>query len=239
MSENLGSLEREVEIARARLAQDLSVLVSPRTYSEFKQNLREEGRSSVMRVVEDLKARAAANPAAVLAIGAGLAWRLLQRPPVTAALVGAGVISLWRTQPLRLVSNAPPDYVAEGKERLKEQVGDFAESVKNRAAEMASGVAEQASELVDAASEKAQNLGAEAVSGVKQQAAALSKKAVHAVDDGWQSAAEAATRLRRSPNIDDANMRDNLLLGVAGAAVMAAVGIAYQRHDSLRPSDQG
>jgi hypothetical protein len=39
---------------------------------------------------DDVKARAAANPAAVIAIGAGLAWRLLQRSPIASALIGVG-----------------------------------------------------------------------------------------------------------------------------------------------------
>ena len=68
----LANLEREVELARARLAGNLSTLVSTETYSEFKEDVKDEARSAVANIVENLKARAAANPVAALAIGAGL-----------------------------------------------------------------------------------------------------------------------------------------------------------------------
>jgi hypothetical protein len=50
---------------------------------------------------DDVKARAAANPAALIAIGAGLAWRLMQRPPIASALIGVGLYSLWKTEAKR------------------------------------------------------------------------------------------------------------------------------------------
>ena len=92
-------LEREVEIARSRLKSDLSVLSSPRTYAAFKEDLKSEANSTVYNLVDGLKARAAANPAAALAIGAGIAWRVIERPPIAAALIGAGLFSLFRTTP--------------------------------------------------------------------------------------------------------------------------------------------
>src|SRR5687767_15838427 len=98
MSEpSLNQLEREVEAARARLASDLATLRSPTTFSEFTHDLKAEAlgtkdamvekakssvQSSVQGFVDELKAKAAANPGAVLAIGAGIAWRLFQRPPI-------------------------------------------------------------------------------------------------------------------------------------------------------------
>jgi len=98
MSNSVTECEREVEIARAKLTRDLSTLRSPETFSSFTGELKAEAfeakdavvehakeavRTSVEDFVEDLKARAAANPAAALAIGAGLAWRVLRRPPIT------------------------------------------------------------------------------------------------------------------------------------------------------------
>ena len=109
---SLHQLERDVEAARAKLAGDLSTLRSPATYSEFSSKLKYEAldmkdalvdkakssvQSTIDTFVEDLKARAAANPAAALAIGAGIAWRLIQRPPIATALIGAGLYSLFRT----------------------------------------------------------------------------------------------------------------------------------------------
>jgi hypothetical protein len=100
MNDDLQNLEREVESARARLASDLSSLCSADTYSEFKQDLKHEARSTFAGVFEDLKARAAANPTATLAIGAGVVWRLIERPPIAVGLIGAGLLSLWRTTPV-------------------------------------------------------------------------------------------------------------------------------------------
>jgi hypothetical protein len=80
------SLEREVEVTRERVAGDLARLRSPATLSEFKRELWTEARESkdqivesatnyvedtVQNVLSDIKGRAAANPAAALAIGAG------------------------------------------------------------------------------------------------------------------------------------------------------------------------
>ena len=74
MTENLSKLEVEVEEARAKLATDLALLRSPQTYREFTASLKSEAQSVAQRVLDDVKARAAANPTAALAIGAGIAW---------------------------------------------------------------------------------------------------------------------------------------------------------------------
>jgi hypothetical protein len=50
--------------------------------------------STVHRITDDLKAKAAVNPDAALAIGAGLGWRLIHRPPIATFLVCAGLFSL-------------------------------------------------------------------------------------------------------------------------------------------------
>ena len=109
-------LERDVEVARARFAEDLGRLRDPSTFSALKHDLLEEARQAKDDVVakakeaakegaEDLlgqlKEKAAANPAAALAIGAGLAWRIIHKPPIASLLVGIGLVSLWRTEPRR------------------------------------------------------------------------------------------------------------------------------------------
>ena len=226
----LANLEREVEMARARLAGNLSTLVSTDTYSAIKEDVKDEARSAIAKMVENLKARAAANPAAALAIGAGLTWRLLQRPPITAALIGAGVISLLRTRPISSNGHFERDYFWEGKERLKEQVGDFADSVKGQAAEVADAVREQVSEFAEGASENVKKWSADAATGAKEQVASLSRQAFSAADDALQSVSGASSAVRTKLNQPD--VRDNLLLGVAGAAVAAALGIAYQRRNT-------
>ena len=110
----LVKLECDVIRARARFAGDLAGLRSPDTLADFKDDVKskalgikddlvEQARTSVTDTTDgfiaDLKGRANANPGAVLAIGAGLAWYLLRKPPITSALVGFGLWSLWRTTP--------------------------------------------------------------------------------------------------------------------------------------------
>ncbi len=110
----LDVLEREVEQARARFAADLAALGSPRRVGDLKEDLwtqatrtkdelvettKDAARNATQRVIDDLKDRAVANPAAALAIGAGLAWRIFQRPPIASLLVGIGLVSLLRTSP--------------------------------------------------------------------------------------------------------------------------------------------
>jgi hypothetical protein len=81
---SLNQLEREVEASRTKPASDLSTLRSPATAAEFTETLKQEAldakdalldkakasaQSSIESLIEEVKARAAANPAAALAIG--------------------------------------------------------------------------------------------------------------------------------------------------------------------------
>ena len=233
MNEDLAHLEHEVEIARARLTTNLSALFSADTYEAFKVDLKDEARSAVSRMVENVKARAAANPAAALAIGAGLTWRLIQRPPITVALIGAGVVSLLRTTPVASNGYVERDYYLEGKKRLKQQAGELAHAVKDQADEIAGEIKEHASELAATASDKV----ADAAASVKEQAISLSHRATQAVDGGWRSAAAVSQRVGEDAQsaLRDPDVRDNLLLGLAGFAVVAALGIAYQRGGHADP----
>ena len=72
MTDNLHTLESEVEEARAKLAEDLALLRSPQTYRRFGADLTSEAQAVSQRILDALKARAAANPSAALAIGAGI-----------------------------------------------------------------------------------------------------------------------------------------------------------------------
>jgi hypothetical protein len=212
MSDQVTKLEREVESARARLRSDLSVLSSPRTYVAFKEELKSEAHASVYNIIDGLKARAAANPAAALAIGAGIAWRVIERPPIAAALIGAGLFSLFRTSPVERSPFEKRDYVSEGQERLKEQVSDFAEEIRDQAVDMASAVASRASDFAGAATEKMRDL-ADAGEIAAKVPGSMVEKASLAIHDA----------------ISDHDTRDKILLGAAGLAVATALGIAIQR----------
>ncbi|HEY8580282.1 MAG TPA: hypothetical protein VIL72_10380, partial [Beijerinckiaceae bacterium] len=88
---SLAELERDVEQARARLAADIALLRAPQTYDrarssvmdaadEYRVQAMDTVRTKVTTAsndfVDTLKAKAAANPLAVGAIAAGVAWRL-------------------------------------------------------------------------------------------------------------------------------------------------------------------
>ena len=146
---DLNTMERDVEQARAKLRSNLTRLQSPAALSAFKEDLRAEAHQvgnalaektkkaaadGAQSILADLKARAAANPAAALAIGAGLAWRLIHRPPIASALVGIGLFSLLRTpasaQPYMDLDDEDPKV-----QRYDEAVGNG--GVLSRATELA------------------------------------------------------------------------------------------------------
>lgn len=213
---SLRELEQEVEAARAKLAGDLATLRSPSTAAEFTESLKQEAletkdalldkaktsiQSSIESMIEDIKARAAANPTAALAIGTGLAWRLLRHPPIATALVGAGLLSLFRTQPARL--HGRTDYLSYAKNRLVEQASEATDVAKEKAAAIGETVSEKAAETAADIKDRVQDWTAQAAS----------------------AADEASTRSA----MNDAEARDKFLLGAAGLAVVAALGIACQR----------
>jgi hypothetical protein len=233
------SLEREVEAARQRVAGDLARLRSPATISEFKGELWTEARQSkdqivksatnyvdetVHSVLSDIKGRAAANPAAVLAIGAGLAWRLLRHPPIASLLVGAGVFGLMKTKSARDL--------------------DFAAGVAAQANAVATRVTEQVqewgSQAGEAVRETASQVSDNVVSLAERASAAMGEAGATALHTGSELANNAAsTGSPAGGAISDAmpepHERNQLLLGAAALAIAAAVGIASQR----RPGQGG
>jgi hypothetical protein len=289
MDATLRGCERDVEAARARLAEDLRILRQPETVQSFTRAIKielttakdeavESAKSSVVNAVSDaverLKSKAAANPAALLAIGAGLAWHFVRNPPVVTALVGAGLFSLLKTPAATL----PPgtDFVAEGRERLKEQAGEFAETAKEYASLASEAMSQKVSEVAhtgaQAASDLAQTItgqvkdaatrGAGAAADAADQVADVTgqvtdqvsgqivrtrhdiKDAIqggvdaatgavqHAVQTGAESWSASGERLSHEAAAlvpDTPRRQDTILLGIAGVAVAAALGIACQR----------
>jgi hypothetical protein len=224
----LNRLEREVEDARNRLTADLDRLRAPDTVSSFKSDLVNEARNAkdewigktqdaardgAWRMFEEVKNRAAANPIATAAIGAGLLWHLVRHPPITSLLVGAGVFSLIRTNPQQ------PSGAAD----MISQAGDVARSVTEKVSDWSSNAAEAAArtgELAGSVREKvgewtaqSRDAAQDAISNVTSTAADLTGRATQAM----------------SEVIQDDRARDGLLLGAATLAIAAAVGMAYQR----------
>jgi hypothetical protein len=227
------ALEREVESARARVAADLVRLRSPATLAEFKDEFRAEARQSKDQLVEkssdvvrdtaerlftDLKGRAAANPAAALAIGAGLAWQLLRRPPIASLLVGAGVFGLMKTSP-----SADADFAAG----VASQARDVASSVKERMQEWGTAASEAARETVSEVTDHVLSVKDQASS----QIAEMGDAARQSVGQMAEAAAAAGHRasIAVSIRMPEKETRDQVLLGAAALAIAAALGIASQR----------
>jgi hypothetical protein len=260
---SLTQIEREVEAARAKLASDLQILRSPETVAELTEALKQEAidakdalldkaktsvQSSIESLIQDVKARAAANPAAALTIGAGIAWQLLRHPPIATALVGAGLLSLFRTKPALLDGRAP-DYLTQAKTRLIEQASEVTEAAKENVAALSKTVAEKVTETAGEIKDRVQDLAGQAAlsarkvaTETREQATAIWSDTKDAVDQAGHSARSAtSTSVSRASAtleewqhgtraaVNDAEVRDKLLLGAAGLAVITALGIASQR----------
>jgi hypothetical protein len=127
------------------LARDLDRLRSAKTISAFKEDVLAQASETtdqlfgkakdslsdgMQNLWHEVKARAAANPAAALAIGAGLAWRMVQQPPIASVLVGIGLLSLWRTDPRHSAAGA--DLVARSVQFFETAKGKAEDAVRRR-----------------------------------------------------------------------------------------------------------
>jgi hypothetical protein len=243
----LNALEREVELTRARFANDLARLRSPHNIARFKEELWAQARDTREGVLADLKARAAANPLAVAALAAGVAWRLFHRPPIATLLVGFGLVGLLRTSPSQ-ADYAFAEEVFEPEEwrsrasafadAAKEKVQDWSAQASQAAQDAKTQVAETAKSMADRASDALRDAGATARNRLQdagdtardrwRDAGDTTRPRITRISDDAASVSDrASTGLRAAmPDRDD---RDNILLGAAALAVTAAVGIAFQR----------
>ena len=220
--EHIDHLEREVEQARSRVAGELARLRHPNAMSNLKrdisyrvteakdrltQSARDAATAKVSGVFDGIKARIVANPVAAAAIVSGIAWRLGKHPPIAIVLVGAGLVSLFRTDP-----NQPT--AAAG---WVERASETAVSARRRFDEWDP--------------QETQNAIGETFESAKAQVADWSAEAAEIGRDAANRAVATARRggdaLRRmSHDLDD---RDKMLFGGAALAIAAALGIAYQR----------
>jgi len=251
---SLRNYEGDVEMARAKLKASLAELRSPETISAFTDDLKKEAfdakdallgqaksaaQSKVTELVDELKAKAAANPAGVLAVGAGLAWHFLRPPPIASALVGLGIFSLWQTNAPRTTGQYQPDYLEIGKRRLKEQANEALSKAKDMAHQGQDTMSAKAAELTRAASGRVEEWTGqirEAVgelgSSLKTDAPSITPSGDEDVTLGQKVPGAGAGKLfdwGGSAPMDDEQSRNNVLLGVAGVAVAAALGIACQK----------
>ena len=273
MQDSVSQCERDVQIARTKLANDLAALRDPAVLNSFTRDLKtaaletkdslmeqakEQVKATTTDFVEDLKAKAAANPAAALSIGAGVAWHLLRHPPIATVLIATGLYSLLRT-------NGAP--VPEGqlmehaRASLGRQTAEFGEAAANMTAEAAAAVTERVDEFASDAKNKLQGMVGDmkdaAVTAVRSQtefATESARRVVHDAKDAVQRTAAAAQEMSQQiPSVAEAvsivperaqrlahdarhavrsvssETRDTMLMGVAGVAVAAALGMAMQR----------
>ena len=231
----LDALERDVERARAKFVSDLARLRSPDTISNFKEDLWTEARQTkdelvqktteaakdgAHRIFNSLKNRAIANPAAALAIGAGLSWRLAHRPPIASLLVGVGLISLLRT--------AHSQQNGHGDEtEIVSQAQEFADSARQKMQEWSHNASDVVQQSMTQLTDGAASVGKQASSVVQGGSTAVRETATQIADKAAELTQHAAEVMREVA--PDQEARDNLLLGAAALAVTAAIGITYQR----------
>jgi transposase len=245
----LDVLERDVEDARGRLRLDLARLRAPGAMDRMKDDVtgRVTGaaQDTAHRVLDEIKARAAANPVAALAIGAGLAWRFAHRPPIATLLVGAGLVALFKTNPQERYVGADfveraGEFAGTVKETVSEKIDELSHSeFAARASELSGTVATKASEVGGTVAAKASELGgtvrqkAGEMSGtVKETVGQWSARTGEFASEAAAEASSAANSLARDSRRVAAAVnqdRDTYLLGAAAIALAAAVGISYQR----------
>jgi hypothetical protein len=229
---SLQEREREVERSRAKLTQDLAALCSPETFAAFTDGLKQQALGTKDVVWEKLKARAASNPAAVIAIGAGLAWRVLQRPPIASALIGVGLYSLWKTQPKTGydATGRRLGYVEQSKEILKEQAGQAFSAAADIAGKAQEAAVTKGSEVWSDAKEKMREWQDDIGGTVAGAASTLKGSGEELLND---------LRVKQHALRDgiEPDTRNTALLGVAGLAIAAALGIACQKKISEALTD--
>ena len=241
---SLSAHERDVEIARAKLTRDLAVLCSPQTVAGFTEGLKQEALQTTDAAWEKLKARAAANPAAMMAIAAGLGWRFMNRPPIASGLIGLGLFSLWRTSAVPVDKNST--FLQQSARSLKTQAEELASATGDLAGQAKDAVADKGAETWDAAKATIQTKmknWSETAAERLEEARAQARSTGDAVLDNLRrqqhdlrdQIAEAASTAKETltdtarQSIRDEDTRNALLMGLAGVAVAAAVGIACQK----------
>ena len=240
----LNALERDVEQARARFADDLARLRSPSTLARFKDDAwaeardtkdelvattKEAAKDGAQRLFTELKDRAAANPVAALAIGAGLAWRLVHRPPIATLLVGMGVVGLLRTSPARNsepymgLHDEDPRLRHGGKDaRLVARAGELADVVKDK-------VQDWSAEAGDAVRATATQV-AETTTAVAERASRALRDVREAARDTAENVGDRAATMaeRASDGLHDAKNTARISAAGVGDKAVAVAGQASQ-----------
>ena len=254
---HLDELEKDVARARARVMARVEALRRPRLYGDAKTELATRARSmkddliaqartqatgQATGFVESIKERAAANPAAVLAIGAGLAWQIYKHPPVTTILVGAGLYALLRDKTPMLTpryepygGSTPSSYVPGG-------VAGYGYPVASEPP--TKSLVDQGREIAQAATERATEWARDTTQAVTEKVSTVVDQGRSQVND-WRSVASDVAgdlgqsaseqwelRRRQARDMLPDNRNDTVLLGLAAMAVGSALAISMARRSS-------
>lgn len=225
---DLNALEREVERTRAKFANDLTRLRSPHTLAEFKDDLWAHARDAKDGVVADLKARAIANPAAVAALAAGVAWRFFHRPPIATLLVGLGLVGLLRTSPSQADYAKAEEFFDP--DEWASRASSFADAAKQKVQDLSAQATQAAHDAKTQVAEAAASAAERASDALRHAGETARDRFARLADDPASVSERASPGVRAAmPDHDDRDKRDTLLLGAAAVAVAAAVGMAVQR----------
>jgi len=242
----LDRLEEDVAKARERVVADVARLRSPAAFEEFKGDISQTFSDTAQRTMTGLKNRAAANPAAVLAISAGLLWRFARRPPIASLLVGVGLASLLRTS-----ADSPPSPVVTRSGELLRAANEKASELTEQARELSAQARELSAQAREAAAATAASLSqtagriadqaAQTTARVSEQGARLSADAREAAARISGQAADTAARM--SDQATDTATRMSWQAAEAAARMSEGAGqIAAQASrsaDRLRAAAQG
>jgi ElaB/YqjD/DUF883 family membrane-anchored ribosome-binding protein len=275
MSE-VDALERDVEVSRARLVNRVAQLKTPpisgvkdeivADATEYKDEVIDSAKQKVTDAIDglvlDVKRRAAANPVAVAAIGAGIAWKLWQKPPITTLLVGAGFAALFSRSSIPAINVDPYDadrptgYVPGGVAgygygttagAIEQKVIGGATVALETAREKTSELRDRAAELTDSALRSAGELrdnvvrsAGELIGSARQSADQLRSSTVRssgqAVDALSSYASDARSRIQPAREYAEDMVRDNgVYLSLAALAVGAAAGIGLMQMNKAPP----
>lgn len=225
----VAQLQAEVAASRERLRESLDGLRSPERIAAFKAEIWQEkddlvgkagdvARDAAGRLLADAKARAMANPAAALSIGAGIAWHLLRHPPVSALLIGLGIVSLAKTQPTgtsdRIVANLGAQ-MTNAAEAAAATAKSWGYATADAVQEHGERVLLSSRELMHDTRDRVSELGER----VAAHSADAAKVAYETVGRSWESVAQRA---------GDEAQRDQILFGAAAVSVLAAIGLALR-----------
>jgi hypothetical protein len=278
MSE-VDALERDVEAARARLVNRVAQLKAPplsgvkdelvADATDYKDEVIDSAKQKLTDTIDgfvsDIKRRAAENPVAVAAIGAGIAWKLWQKPPITTLLVGAGVAALFGRASVREIdvdpydADRPSSYVPGGVagfgyERTRDVIEQKAiggatvaiETAREKAGELRDRVGEMTDSALRSAGELRDNAvrsAGELMDNARRSAGDLRESAVRSTGQAGDSltayARDTRARIQPARGYAEDVVRDNgVYFGLAALAIGAAAGIGFMQMNKPVEQDE-